>query len=237
MARHHAHFAVIAAGPIAEDSRQTAHRPCACVPNVLGGVNMPEEHEPGWDPGNPLSEGRAADEFHLVVVVVGCVEDTVGWTVGDEDVETLRNVVPDPIDCPTILHVRPVTVAWCEWASPDPEALNGCLLIDEETDSKTLDGRASDEALLKGRVVVARDKDFRRDRQRGEPVDECPKFRLVAVWVLPVGSVPAVDDGIDATGDDELVMVHVSVGDVENFHFDSSIASMWVIKWLQSPLR
>ncbi len=207
MARHRAHPPIVAAGPIAEDCQKTVDGSGAGIPDVLGGVNMPEEHEPWVGLGNTLPEGRAAHQLHLVVVVVGCIEDSVGWTMGDEDVETLRDVVPDPVDRPTILHIGPVTVAWCEWASPDSKTLDGHLLVDEETDSKTLDGRTGDETLLKGRVVIARDEDLVGNRECGEPVDECPELRLIAVRVLPVGSIPAVDDGVDALGNDELVVL------------------------------
>jgi len=233
VARHRAHPPIVAAGPIAEDRQKTVDGSGAGIPDVLGGVNMPEEHEPREGLGNTLPESAAAHQLHLVVVVVGGVQNPIRGTMGDEDVETLRDVVPDPVDRPTILHIGPVTVAWCEWASPDSKTLDGHLLVDEETDSKTLDGRTGDETLLKGRVVIARDEDLVGSRERGEPVDKCPELRLVAVWVLPVGSIAAVDNGVDAAGDDELVVVHVSVGDVENFHFDSSIASMRVIRWVQ----
>lgn len=111
MARHRAHPPIIAAGPVTEDRRQAAHRPRARVADVVGGVDVPEQHEPGRHLRHPLPEGAATHELDLVLVIVGRVEDAVGRTVGDEDVKPLRNLVPEPVDRAAVAHVGPVTVA------------------------------------------------------------------------------------------------------------------------------
>ncbi len=69
--------------------------------------------------------------------------------MSDQDVEPLRDVVPDPIDGASILHVRPVAEPRGEWASPDPEPLDRLLLVDQEVDPSTLDQITGDEPLLK----------------------------------------------------------------------------------------
>jgi hypothetical protein len=46
-------------------------------------VDVTEEHETGRDLGNPLAESGAAHELHLVVVVIGGIEDTIRGTVCD----------------------------------------------------------------------------------------------------------------------------------------------------------
>ena len=218
MARHDAHLPVVATRSVAEDSRQSAHRPRARVPDVVGRVDVTEEHEPGWDLGDSLPKSAAAHQLHLVVVIVCRVEDPVGWTMGDEDVEALRDGVPDPVDGAAVPHVGPVTVARGEWGAPDSESTDAHFLVDEEVDPTVLDEVTGDEALLEGGVVVARDEDLVGDREGGEPVDEGAELRLVAVWVLPVRGVPGVDDGVDAIWDDKLIVVHVSVRDVPDLH-------------------
>lgn len=70
--------------------------------------------------------------------------------------------------------------------------------------------------------MISWDEDLRRDRERGEPVDESPELRLIAVWVLPVGRVSAVDDHIDPVRNDQLTVVHVSVRDVPGLHVTRS---------------
>ena len=111
MAGDGTHLPIIAAGTVGEDGGKFADGSGPGVSDALGGVDVSEEHETGRDLGDPLPEGGASDEFHLVVVVVGGVEDSVGRTVGDEDVEPLWDVVPDSIDGAAVLHVGPVAVA------------------------------------------------------------------------------------------------------------------------------
>jgi hypothetical protein len=211
VARHHTHSTVVTAGPIAEDCGHAGHRPRSCIADVISRVDMPEEHEPGWDLGDTLPERTAAHELHLVVLGIGGIEDTVGWAVRDQDVEPLRNLIPEPVDRPTVLHVGPVTVAWREWAAPDSKSLDRLFLVDEEVDLPVLDQVPRDEALLKGRVVVSWDEDLAGNRQGGEPVNEGSELRLVAVRVPPVGGITAVDHHVDTIGNGELVVVHVSV--------------------------
>ena len=114
MARHSAHLPIIAAGPVAEDRRKLTHGSGPCVANVVGGMNVPKQHEPRRDFGDALAESRAAHQFHLVVMVIGRIENPVWGPVGDQDVEAFRNLVPDPVDGAAVTHVRPVTVARCE---------------------------------------------------------------------------------------------------------------------------
>ena len=111
MARHRCHPAVVAAGAVAEDRRQAAHRPSSSVPDVVRRVHVTEEHEPWRHLGDAFAQGRTAHELDLVVVVVGRVEDTVRGTVGDQDVKPLRDGVPEPVDGAAVAHVGPVTVA------------------------------------------------------------------------------------------------------------------------------
>ena len=189
MARHRRHPAVIAARAVAEDRRQAAHRPGARVPDVIRRVDMTEEHEPWWGLGNPLPEGRTTHELHLVVVIVGRVEDAIRWTVGDEHVETIRDLIPETVDRATILHVGPVPVPRTERRSPESETLDGLLLVDEEVDLPVLDQVTGDETLVKASVMVPGHEDLHRDRQRGEPVDECPELGLVPVGIEVVRRV------------------------------------------------
>lgn len=114
MARHRCHLSVVTAGAIAEDRRQPTHRPGARVPDVIRRVHVAEEHEPRRHLRDPLPEGGASHELHLVLVVVGRIEDTVGWAVADEHVETLRDLVPETVDRAAILHVGPVPVPRAE---------------------------------------------------------------------------------------------------------------------------
>ena len=86
VARHRSHPAVIAAGAVAEDRQQATHRPGTRIPDVIRRVHMTEEHEPWRHLGNTLPEGTATHELHLVMVVVGRIEDTVRGTVCDEHV-------------------------------------------------------------------------------------------------------------------------------------------------------
>jgi len=120
VARHSAHPAVVAAGPVAEDRGKLAHGSGPGVPNVVGGMDVTKEHEPRWDLGDPLTESRATHQIHLVVMVIGCIEDPIRWAVRDQDVEAFRNLVPDSVDGAAVSHVGPVSVAGREWASPDP---------------------------------------------------------------------------------------------------------------------
>lgn len=186
---------------------------------------MTEEHETGRDLGDPLAESRASDELHLVVMVVGGIKDTIRRTVGDQDVESLWDVVPDPVDGATILHVGPVTVTGCEGRAPDPESIDADLFIDEEPDPESLDQVAGDQTLLEGGVVISRDEDLRRDRERGKPVDEGAKLRLVAASVTVIGRITAVDHHVNPRGDDKLVLITVCIRDVPDFH-DRSL-SWW----------
>ena len=218
MARHHTHSTVIAAGPIAEDRGHAGHRPRSRIADVISRVDVAEEHETGWDLDDTLPERTATHELHLVVMGVSGIEDTVGRAVRDQDVEPLRNLVPEPVDRPAVLHVRPVTVAWREWASPDPQSLDRLLLVDEEVDLPVLDQITGDESLLKRRVVVSWDEDLVWDWESSEPVDEGPKLRLVTIRVPPVGGITAVDHHVNPVRDDELVVIHVSVRDVPDFH-------------------
>ena len=111
MTRHSAHLPIIAAGSVAEDRRKFTHSSGPCVPNVVGGMNVPKQHEPRRDFGDPLAKSRAAHQFHLVVMVIGRIEYPIRRTVGDQDVEAFRNLVPDPVDGAAVTHVRPVAVA------------------------------------------------------------------------------------------------------------------------------
>ena len=115
MACDDTHLPVITARTVAEDSGNASHCSRSRVPDIVGRVDVTEEHETGRDLGDPLAESRASYELHLVVVVVGGIENTIRRTVGDQDVEALRDVVPDPVDGAAILHVGPVTVARGEW--------------------------------------------------------------------------------------------------------------------------
>ena len=111
MTRHSAHLPIIAAGPVAEDRRKFTHGSGPSVPNVVGGMNVPKQHEPRRNLGDALAESRAAYQFHLVVMVIGRIEDPIRRAVGDQDVEAFRNLVPDPVDGAAVTHVGPVTVA------------------------------------------------------------------------------------------------------------------------------
>ena len=175
--------------------------------------------EAWWDLRHPLSKGRASDELNLIVVVVGRIKDTVRGTVGDEDVEALRDVVPDPVDRPTVLHIGPVTVAWGEWGAPESKSLDGLLLVDEEVDLPVFDEISGDESLLQGGVVVSWDKDLCGNRKGGEPVDEGPELRLVSVGVLPVRGVTGVDHDVDPFGDLELTVESMRVTYMPKFVF------------------
>lgn len=211
VARHHTHPSVITAGPVAEGRRELAHRPRSCIADVVRRVDVPEEHEPGWDLCNTLPERTATHELHLVVLGIGCIEDAVGWSVRDQDVEPFRDLIPEPVDRPAVPHVGPVAVAWREWASPDPQPLDRLLLVDEEVDLPVLDEVTRDQALLKRRVVVSWDEDLVRDSERSKPVDESSEFRLVAVGVLPVGGVTTVDHHVDPIRNDELAVIAMGV--------------------------
>ena len=160
MARHHTHSTVIAAGPIAEDRGHAGHRPRSRIADVISRVDVAEEHETGWDLDDTLPERTATHELHLVVMGVSGIEDTVGGTVRDQNIEPLRNLIPEPVDRPTVLHVGPIPVAWREWAAPDSKSLDRLFLVDEEVDLPVLDQVPRDEALLKGRVVVSWDEDL-----------------------------------------------------------------------------
>lgn len=176
MACHLCHPAVIAAGAVAEDRRQPAHCPGACVPDVMGAVHVTKEHEPWWHLGNTLPEGAATNKFHLVVMVVSCVKDTVRGTVGDEHVERLRDVVPETVDCAAVLHVGPPTVSGSEGRTPETETTDDPFLVDEEVDALTLDQITGEEALLEACVVVPGDKNFCWDGQFREPINESAKL-------------------------------------------------------------
>ena len=111
MARHSAHPPIIATGPVAEDRGKLTHGSGPGVPDVMGGMDVTKEHEPRQDLGDPLAESRTTHQLHLVVMVIGRIEDPIRWAVRDQDVEAFRNLVPDPVDGAAVPHVGPVAVA------------------------------------------------------------------------------------------------------------------------------
>ena len=114
MARHRAHPPIIAAGPIAEDRRKTAHCPGARVPDVIRRVDVAKQHVPWWDLHQPLPEGAAAHQLHLIMVVIGRIKDPIRRAVGDEHVETVWDLIPEAVDRAAILHVGPIPISRCE---------------------------------------------------------------------------------------------------------------------------
>ncbi len=141
-------LAVVTTGSIAEDRRQRTDSSGPRVPDVVAGVDVSEQHEPGRDLSDPLAQRTAAHKLDLVVMVVGRIEDAVRRTVRDKNIYPFRDVIPDPVDGAAVLHVGPVTVAWRERRAPETETVDLPFLIDEQVDSTMLDQVTRDEALL-----------------------------------------------------------------------------------------
>ena len=78
-------------------------------------------------------------------------------------------------------------------------------------DLPVLDEVSGDEALLKGRIMVAWDKDLVRNLKRGKPVDESTELGLVAIGILVVRRVAAVDHHVNTGRYREEAVLHVRV--------------------------
>lgn len=74
-----------------------------------------------------------------------------------------------------------------------------------------LDEVSGDEALLKRCIMVAWDKDLVRNLNRCKPIDESTELGLVAIGILVVRRVTAVDHHVNTGGYREETVLHVGV--------------------------
>ena len=147
--------------------------------------------------------------------VAGDVENSLRRSMGDQDVDVVRDRLPNDVQYRARLHVSPVEEHWCVRRAEDLQSVPLRLFMDQKRDVRII--ACSNQSLLDGGRVIARHKKFGGDRQCGIPLEESSGLRFIHPRISMRRFVAAVDNGVRVR-DFQPVVFAVSVGDEPEFH-------------------
>lgn len=147
--------------------------------------------------------------------VAGDVENSLRRSMGDQDVDVVRDRLPNDVQYRARLHVSPVEEHWCVRRAEDLQSFPLRLFMDQKRHVRII--ACSNQSLLDGGRVIAGHKKFGGDRQCGIPREEFAGLRLIHPRISMRRFVAAVDNGVRVR-DFQPVVFAVSVGDEPEFH-------------------